>query len=58
MDPLVSAYLIEMSGKLLQRMQRKTQGFKGRQTTEKIFESVKKNRAKVHVHPTKRQKKM
>lgn len=37
MDTLVSAYLMEVSGKLLQRMQRKTQAFKGRQPTKKYL---------------------
>jgi len=48
MDTLGSEYLIQVSGKLPQRMQRKTQAFKGRPPTEKYLKekSVKKRELK------------
>lgn len=48
MDTLVSACLIEVSGKLPQRMQRKTKAFKERQPTEKYLKekSVKRTELK------------
>lgn len=57
METLISAYLIEVSGKLLQRTQEKTQAFKGRHFTEKYLQEKSVNRAKVHMHPNKQKKK-